>query len=172
AAARIDAELLPRRPDRLSGGQRQRVAIARSFAGRPALVICDEPVSALDVSVQAAVLEVLADARAAAGTSYLFISHDLAVVGYLADRIAVLYRGTLVEQGPAQVVLTGPHHPYTAVLIGAGRPAPPAPAPATGCRFFGTCPQRIAGLCDTTAPPVVNLGAGHTVRCHLEPAAL
>ncbi|GAA3300252.1 ABC transporter ATP-binding protein [Dactylosporangium vinaceum] len=172
ARARIDAELLPRRPDRLSGGQRQRVAIARSFAGRPALVICDEPVSALDVSVQAAVLEVLAAERAAAGTSYLFISHDLAVVGYLADRVAVLYRGALVEQGPAGAVLAGPHHPYTAVLVGAARPAPPAPAPPAGCRFFGACPQRIAGVCDTTTPPAADLGSGHTVRCHLEPAAL
>ncbi|MEV6931333.1 ABC transporter ATP-binding protein [Dactylosporangium sp. NPDC051485] len=172
ARTRLDGELLDRRPDRLSGGQRQRVAIARSFAGRPALVICDEPVSALDVSVQAAVLEVLAEQRERTGTSYLFISHDLAVVGYLADRIAVLYRGVLVEQGPAHAVLAGPHHPYTAALVGAGRPAPPALAPAAGCRFFAACFRRIEGLCDTTAPPDTQLGPRHTVRCHLDPAAL
>ncbi|GDY71069.1 hypothetical protein SAV31267_005540 [Streptomyces avermitilis] len=114
---RIDAELLDRRPAQLSGGQKQRVSIARSFAGRPDLVICDEPVSALDVSVQAAVLEVLADQRDRTGTSYLFISHDLAVVGYLADRIAVIYRGVIVEEGPAADVLGGPSHPYTALLV-------------------------------------------------------
>ncbi|WP_369264807.1 dipeptide ABC transporter ATP-binding protein [Streptomyces sp. R35] len=180
---RVDADLLDRRPAQLSGGQKQRVSIARSFAGRPDLVICDEPVSALDVSVQAAVLEVLADQRDRTGTSYLFISHDLAVVGYLADRIAVLYRGVIVEEGPAADVLRGPSHPYTALLVeAASRPvatSPPdaaAPEPATprprGCRFAGRCTRRIAGLCEDVPPPERDLGTGHVVRCHLDPAEL
>ncbi|MEW2515401.1 ABC transporter ATP-binding protein [Streptomyces sp. NPDC046870] len=173
----IDPDLLDRRPAQLSGGQKQRVSIARSFAGRPDLVICDEPVSALDVSVQAAVLEVLADQRDRTGTSYLFISHDLAVVGHLADRIAVMYRGVVVEQGPATDVLRGPSHPYTALLVeaasrpvAAGPPAAVANAPARpgGCRFAGRCTRRITGLCEDVPPPEHDLGGGHVVRCHLD----
>ncbi|HET8683217.1 MAG TPA: oligopeptide/dipeptide ABC transporter ATP-binding protein, partial [Micromonosporaceae bacterium] len=189
--AQLDDDLLDCLPARLSGGQRQRVAIARSFAGSPCLVVCDEPVSALDVSVQAGVLETLAQQRDQTGTSYLFISHDLAVVGYLADRIAVLYRGVLVEQGRAHQVLAGPHHPYTARLVAASAPtatglgatAPAAAEPAghppvdpagngPGCRYVSRCPYRIAGRCDQVAPPAVALGDGHLVRCHLDPASL
>ncbi|WP_217551747.1 ABC transporter ATP-binding protein [Streptomyces sp. GbtcB6] len=178
---RIDPDLLGRRPARLSGGQKQRVSIARGFAGRPDLMICDEPVSALDVSVQAAVLEVLADQRDRTGTSYLFISHDLAVVGYLADRIAVMYRGVIVEEGPAGDVLAGPSHPYTALLVEAAArpvttspPEPPdnAPARPSGCRFADRCTRRIDGLCEDVPPPERDLGAGHVVRCHLAPADL
>ncbi|GDY68553.1 ABC transporter ATP-binding protein [Streptomyces avermitilis] len=178
---RIDAELLDRRPAQLSGGQKQRVSIARSFAGRPDLVICDEPVSALDVSVQAAVLEVLADQRDRTGTSYLFISHDLAVVGYLADRIAVIYRGVIVEEGPAADVLGGPSHPYTALLVEAAprlvATSPPEapdhpPVRPSGCRFADRCTRRIAGLCEDVPPPERDLGAGHVVRCHLDPSDL
>ncbi|MGW1563695.1 dipeptide ABC transporter ATP-binding protein [Streptomyces sp. NPDC002144] len=173
----IDADLLDRRPAQLSGGQKQRVSIARSFAGRPDLVICDEPVSALDVSVQAAVLEVLADQRDRTGTSYLFISHDLAVVGHLADRIAVMYRGVVVEQGRATDVLRGPSHPYTALLVeaasrpvAAGPPAAVANAPARpgGCRFADRCTRRITGLCEDVPPPERDLGSGHVLRCHLD----
>ncbi|MFF4835390.1 dipeptide ABC transporter ATP-binding protein [Streptomyces sp. NPDC001315] len=178
---RIDADLLDRHPTQLSGGQKQRVSIARSFAGRPDLVICDEPVSALDVSVQAAVLEVLADQRDRTGTSYLFISHDLAVVGYLADRIAVMYRGAIVEEGPAADVLGGPSHPYTALLVeAASRPVAASPPEApdngpprpNGCRFADRCTRRIAGLCEDVPPPERDLGAGHVVRCHLDPSDL
>ncbi|MEU6623946.1 ABC transporter ATP-binding protein [Streptomyces litmocidini] len=188
---RVDRELLDRLPERLSGGQKQRVSIARGFAGRPDLVICDEPVSALDVSVQAAVLELLAEQRDRTGASYLFISHDLAVVGHLADRIAVMYRGAVVEEGPAADVLHGPSHPYTALLVeaatrpvgaagGSGATAPPvgagAPSPSSarpaGCRFADRCARRITGLCAEVPPPVREVGAGHRVRCHLEVAEL
>jgi peptide/nickel transport system ATP-binding protein len=184
---RVDPDLLDRRPAQLSGGQKQRVAIARSFAGEPELVVCDEPVSSLDASVQASVLELLAEQRERAGTSYLFISHDLAVVGYLADRIAVMYRGGVVESGPAGAVLRGPSHPYTSVLVAAASRVPglvpgsvsaaaePLPAEGSaggGCRFTERCPYRIDGVCASTPPPDRTVSPGHTVRCHLEPADL
>src|SRR5206468_4855241 len=120
-SVRLPERALSARPTGLSGGQKQRVAIARAFAGAPRLVVCDEPTSALDVSVQAAILNLLVDLQATKTTSYVFISHDLGVVRYLSDRIAVLYLGRLMELGPAATVFSPPHHPYTAALLAAVR---------------------------------------------------
>jgi peptide/nickel transport system ATP-binding protein len=188
-AVRLTERHLSMRPRQLSGGLKQRVAIARAFAGSPRVVICDEPTSALDVSVQAAILNLLADLQASAGVSYIFISHDLGVVRYLSDRIAVLYLGRIMEIGPAETVFDGPHHPYTEALLSAvpdiaalrdgsarGRirlsgemPSPLAPPP--GCVFSTRCPRRIGPLCDTDEP-ALPADADHAIRCHLPSEAL
>ena len=118
-AVRLPNRTVVQRPAQLSGGQKQRVAIARAFAGEPRLIVCDEPTSALDVSVQAAILNLLVELQAERDTAYLFISHDLGVVRYLSDRIAVLYLGRLMEVGTAETVFSGPHHPYTEALLSA-----------------------------------------------------
>ena len=186
AAVRLTDRHLPMRPRQLSGGLKQRVAIARAFAGDPRVVICDEPTSALDVSVQAAILNLLADLQTSAQVSYVFISHDLGVVRYLSDRIAVLYLGRIMEIGPAEDVWSGPHHPYTEALLSAvpdmgrgqraGRirlsgemPSPLSPPP--GCVFNSRCPRKIGAICETTEP-ALPADAGHAVRCHLPWEAL
>ena len=164
AAVRLTPGHLAMRPAALSGGLKQRVAIARAFAGEPRVVICDEPTSALDVSVQAAILNLLVDLQRREGVSFLFISHDLGVVRYLADRIAVLYRGRIVEIGPAEAVFAGPHHPYTAALL-AG--APVAEGVLGGaCVFSGRCPRKLGAVCDDEAPPFEER-EGHAIRCHI-----
>jgi peptide/nickel transport system ATP-binding protein len=184
-ARRVRLELvqLDSKPAQLSGGQKQRVAIGRAFAGSPQLVVCDEPVSSLDASMQAAVLNELADLQLETNVAYLFISHDLAVVRYLADTIGVMYLGQVVEIGPAPEVYTVPHHPYTDALLSA---APTLDAPRRrvrlrgpipkahpkGCRFHTRCPYKIGAICEDTAPPWRSTGNGHMIRCHYSPEEL
>jgi peptide/nickel transport system ATP-binding protein len=185
-AVRFDASLLGARPNQLSGGLKQRVAIARAFAGDPRIVICDEPTSALDVSVQAAILNLLADLQAQAGVSYVFISHDLGVVHYLADRIAVLYLGRVMEVGTADQVFEPPHHPYTEALLSAvpaldGEPRtrirlhgelPSAAEPPSGCVFHTRCHRKLGAICETEEPPLFEPEPGHAIRCHIRPDEL
>jgi peptide/nickel transport system ATP-binding protein len=180
-AVRLPDRAVLQRPAQLSGGQKQRVAIARAFAGEPRLVVCDEPTSALDVSVQAAILNLLVELQATSRTAYLFISHDLGVVRYLSDRIAVLYLGRLMELGPAEVVFDGPHHPYTEALLSAvpqlGGPEksrvrlegeiPSAADPPSGCVFHTRCPRRIGAICDEQEPPLAEVEPGHLMKCHI-----
>jgi peptide/nickel transport system ATP-binding protein len=166
-----------RYPHQLSGGEKQRVGIARALASRPDFLVCDEAVSALDVSVQAAVLNLLRDLRDELGVAYLFISHDIGVIAHIADRVAVMYRGTLVEDGPTDDVLQPPYHPYTELLlrsvpvIGGARQAslrgPDEAAADPACKFAGRCPRKLGSVCDTVPPPVQSAGPGHHIRCHI-----
>lgn len=181
AAVRVGSRYLTARPRQLSGGLKQRIAIARAFAGDPRIVVCDEPTSALDVSVQAAILNLLVDLQARRQVSYIFISHDLGVVRYLSDRIAVLYLGRLMEIGPANQVFAGPHHPYTEALLSAipsidDQPAsrirlsgevPSAINPPSGCVFHTRCPRKIGTICEQQEPPLGKVDSQHAIRCHL-----
>ena len=175
-------EYAERYPDELSGGEKQRVAIARAFASDPDLIICDEPVSALDVSVQSAVLNLLAELQDDHGTSYLFISHNLSVVGYLADTIAVMYLGQLFEVGEARELFQPPYHPYTEALVSAipiadplhkterillSDDLPSAQNLPSGCRFHTRCPHKIGDICETEEPPWREGSAEHFIRCHI-----
>jgi peptide/nickel transport system ATP-binding protein len=187
ALVRLSPGDLELRPPELSGGMKQRVAIARSFAGSPQLVICDEPVSDLDVSVQAAILNLVRDLREEKGVSYIFISHDLAVVRYVADRIGVMYLGWLVELGPAAALFEPPQHPYTEALVSAVPtlpsdeqrpritlygPLPSASRPPAGCRFHTRCPRFLGDVCRTVEPPWQDGERGHRYRCHIAPGEL
>ena len=180
-SVRLAERYVSAKPGQLSGGLKQRLAIARAFAGDPKLVLCDEPTSALDVSVQAAILNLLVELQAQSRVSYLFISHDLGVVRYVSDRIAVLYLGRLMELGQSEVVFGGPHHPYTEALLsavptidGGGRERiklegdiPSAANPPSGCVFHTRCPRALGTVCETREPPLVEVEEGHLMRCHI-----
>ena len=157
-SVKLNDRFLAVRPSALSGGLKQRVAIARAFAGNPRLVVCDEPTSALDVSVQAAILNLLAELQRDERTAYLFISHDLGVVRYLSDRIAVLYLGRLMELGPAERVFSGPHHPYTEALLSAVPTIEGAERPRIKLR--GRDPQRREPAVGLRLPHALSAQAG------------
>jgi peptide/nickel transport system ATP-binding protein len=176
-----------RRPRQLSGGQKQRVGIARAFAGNPRVVVADEPVSALDVSVQAAVTQLLMDIQRENRTTLLFISHDLSLVRYLADRVVVMYLGTIAEQGTTDEVFAPPYHPYTEALLSAIPIAdtsvekkhivlegdiPSAVNPPPGCPFQTRCPRKLGRICEEEEPPIRVFGRGHRIACHIAPEDL
>jgi len=187
---KLPREFEHRMPRQLSGGQKQRIGVARAFAGAPQLVVADEPVSALDVSVQAAVTELLMDIQRRSRTTMLFISHDLSVVRYIADRVGVMYLGHIVEQGSTEAIFAPPYHPYTEALLSAVPIAdtsvekkrvllagdiPSAMNPPSGCPFQTRCPHKQQvpdGLCERELPPVQTTGPGHEIKCHLSLAHL
>jgi peptide/nickel transport system ATP-binding protein len=182
-AVRVDSRYLTAFPEELSGGQRQRMAIARAFLANPQVVLCDEPTSALDISIQASILDLLVDLQRKDANSYIFISHDLAVVRYLADEVAVMYLGEVVEAGPAERVFADPHHPYTQTLLSAVRSLhdgesetrlrPRAGVPSlldrpSGCCFHPRCPLKVGPICES-APPWQEAAGGQRYRCVIPP---
>ena len=187
---KLPREFAVRMPRQLSGGQKQRIGVARAFAGQPKVVVADEPVSALDVSVQAAVTELLMEIQREAKTTMLFISHDLSIVRYIADRVVVMYLGHIVEQGDTDTIFSPPYHPYTEALLSAIPIAdtsvqkkhivldgdiPSALNPPSGCPFQTRCPRKMqveGNLCETEVPPQRKLGNGHEIKCHLSQAVL
>jgi len=187
-AVRLPSSFYDRLPRQLSGGEKQRVGIARALASRPDLIICDEPVSALDVSVQAAVINLLLEIQQIFGSSMIFIAHDLSVVRYFSDDIAVMYLGQIVEIGPADAIYLPPYHPYTEALLSAvpipdpdveqkelrlSGNVPSALNPPSGCRFHTRCPRRAEMLpdggkiCETQVPPWRTADRNHRILCHI-----
>jgi peptide/nickel transport system ATP-binding protein len=187
ASVRVEPRFLFQKPMELSGGQKQRIAIARAFAGDPTLVICDEPASALDVSVQASILNLLVELQTRERASYVFISHDLAVVRYISDRIGVMYLAELIEVGSADEVFNPPHHPYTEALLSSipkldfdtvqkrialRGTMPSLSEPPSGCRFHTRCHRILGDICEQQEPPIQETGDGHTYKCHIPPDEL
>jgi peptide/nickel transport system ATP-binding protein len=181
-AVKLDERYYDRLPRQLSGGEKQRVGIARAFAARPDLVLCDEPVSSLDVSVQAAVLNLLLEIQQEYGTTMLFIAHDLSVVRFFSDYVAVMYLGKFCEIGPAQAIYAPPYHPYTEALLSAvpipdprarqkrirlSGTVPSALNPPSGCRFNTRCPRKLGHICEREEPPCRDAGGGHRICCHI-----
>ena len=176
----LKTAFMQRYPHQFSGGQRQRVGIARALILRPQFIVCDEPVSALDVSIQAQIIQLLGDLKREMGLTYLFVSHDISVIAYVSDRIAVMYLGKIVELGTVDNVLERPSHPYTKALLSAvpqvdnpghhkriqltGDLPSPINMP-TGCAFHTRCPI-AQDICRTAAPPVRTVSPGHTASCH------
>jgi peptide/nickel transport system ATP-binding protein len=185
---KLGARYYDRLPRQLSGGEKQRVGIARAIAGRPELVLCDEPVSALDVSVQAAVLNLLMEIQQELGSTMIFIAHDLSVVRFFCDHIGVMYLGQIAEIGPSEAIYAPPYHPYTEALLSAvpipdpsaeqkhirlSGNVPSALDPPGGCRFHTRCPRRTEMLpdggqiCEQEVPPALDVGEGHRIHCHV-----
>ena len=187
ADVRVEPRFLLQKPNDLSGGQKQRIAIARAFAGDPTMVVCDEPASALDVSVQASILNLLVELQASESVSYIFISHDLAVVRYVSDRIGVMYLAELIEVGSAEEVFNPPHHPYTEALLSSiptldfddshqriplRGSMPSLSEPPSGCRFHTRCHRFLGDICVEQEPPLQEAVTGHTYKCHIPPGEL
>ncbi len=179
----LDASAMKKYPHEFSGGQRQRIGIARALALRPRLIVADEPISALDVSIQAQILNLLVELQEKFGIAYLFIAHDLRVVEHVTDRTAVMYLGQIVEYAPTAELFAQPRHPYTQALLAAipsidpesrrsrlvvpgDVPSPADPPP--GCRFHTRCPV-VIDRCRSVEPPLVDIGGGHLASCHLVP---
>lgn len=182
-AVDLGPSYMDRHPDQLSGGQKQRVAIARAFASQPELILCDEPTSSLDVSIQSSIINLLLDLQEDLDTSFMYISHNLAVVSYISDYMAVMYLGRLVEVGPTNEILNPPYHPYTEALLSSVSvpdpevdqkrirlegAVPSARDVPSGCRFHTRCPRKVGEVCEEEEPPIRSVGDGeHTITCHI-----
>ncbi|MBS3792120.1 MAG: ABC transporter ATP-binding protein [Candidatus Bipolaricaulota bacterium] len=182
-AVDLGASFMDRHPDQLSGGQKQRVAIARAFASQPELILCDEPTSSLDVSIQSSIINLLLDLQDDLNTSFMYISHNLSVVSYISDYMAVMYLGRLVEVGPTGDILNPPYHPYTEALLSSvsmpnpdveqkrirlSGAVPSARNVPSGCRFHTRCPRKVGEICEAEEPPTrADRSEEHTVTCHI-----